>query len=141
MQVRNLMTESPATCQPNTGLGEVAKMMVDHDCGAIPVLEGDSSPKAAGIVTDRDIVARTVAQGNNPLDKKAGDAMTASTVTVSPNDSAEHCADLMEKNQLRRLVVVNDDDSIAGIDAQADLARRTSDAMTGEVVEEVSETV
>lgn len=138
MNVRDLMTKSPAVCTPDTGLQDVAGMMVEHDCGAIPVVENTQGGKPVGIVTDRDITVRTVAVGKNPLQQRAADAMTRTAVTIGPDESIERAADLMEQEKVRRLVVV-DGDVCVGILAQADLARRASDDLTGELVEEVSE--
>lgn len=139
MHVKDLMTESPSVCTPDTGLQDVARLMVEHDCGAIPVVENDQGGKPVGVITDRDITVRTVATGQNPLQQRAVDAMTDTTVTVRPSESADRAADLMEQKQVRRLVVVDDDDACVGILAQADLARGAPDDQTAEVVEEISE--
>lgn len=134
------MTGSPATCTPETSLHEVARMMVECDCGAIPVVAGNGqSGRPTGIVTDRDIVVRLVAQGQNPLEKTARDAMTESAITVRDDADLERCAKLMEENQVRRILVVNDEGNITGICAQADVARHGHDELTGELVEEISE--
>ncbi|MFW5973036.1 MAG: CBS domain-containing protein [Bacteroidota bacterium] len=137
MRVRDLMTESPATCNPGSRLEHVAKMMLDCDCGAIPVT--DEGNKPVGIVTDRDIVIRTLARGEDALNKTAKDVMTRSTITVHEDDDLDLCASVMEENQIRRVIVVNDTNEIVGIVAQADIARHASEELTGEVVEEISE--
>lgn len=139
MQVKEVMTESPATCTPETDLQEVARMMVEYDCGALPVVESGTSKKPSGIVTDRDIVTRIIAKGQNPLQMRAADAMTEATVTVTPEADVEEAARLMKENQVRRLVVVDDGGACVGIVAQADLARHASEEQAGEVVGEVSE--
>lgn len=139
MKVRELMTSNPATCTRDTRLEEVARMMVEHDCGAIPVVESNGqSGKPAGIITDRDITTRIVAQGRNPLEKTVRDAMTTTAVTVRIDDDLQHCADLMEEKQLRRMIVVDESGKVCGIVAQADIARHRDD-LTSELVEEVSE--
>lgn len=120
------------------GLQAVAKMMVDNDCGCIPVVENSSSNKPLGIVTDRDICCRTVAEGKNPLDLKARDVMTKNVVTVTPETSVEDCCNLMEDNQIRRIAVVDDKGACCGIVAQADIAVNASGSKTAEVVQEVS---
>src|SRR5688500_17365077 len=76
MQVREVMTADPACCIPKTGLQEVAQLMVDHDCGEIPVVENAQTKLPIGVITDRDIVCRAVAQGLNPLDLTAADCMS-----------------------------------------------------------------
>ena len=76
MHVKEVMTASPTCCLAETSLQEVAKMMVDNDCGEIPVIDSNETKKPLGVVTDRDIVCRTVAQGRNPLDLTASDCMS-----------------------------------------------------------------
>ena len=139
MRVEEVMTKSPACCTPDTNLRDVARMMVEHDCGCIPVLEGDKKRKPVGVVTDRDICCRVVAEGKNPLDLTARDCMSSQCVTVTPETSIEECCDLMESNQVRRVPVVDSSGACCGIVAQADIARRASERRTAEVVREVSQ--
>jgi len=138
MEVREVMTESPTCCTPETGLQEVAQMMVDCDCGCIPVVDSNDTKMPIGMITDRDITCRVVAQGRNPLDLTAREAMTSTVVSVTPDTSLEECLDLMEESQVRRIAVVDDDGKICGIVAQADVARNADDQRTAEVVQEVS---
>ncbi len=139
MKVRDLMTSNPATATRDTPLQEVARLMVEHDCGAIPVVESNGQQgRPVGIITDRDITTRIVAKGQNPLEKTARDAMTDSAVTCRADHDLQHCADVMEEKQLRRMIVVDDSGRVAGIIAQADIARHASDEVTGELVEQVS---
>jgi CBS domain-containing protein len=138
MEVRDVMTESPECCTPDTGLQEVAQMMVDCDCGCIPIVDSKNSKMPVGMITDRDITCRVVAQGKNPLDLTAGDAMTSSVVSVTPETSLEKCLNLMEESQVRRIAVVDDSGAICGIVAQADVARNADQQKTAEVVEQVS---
>jgi CBS domain-containing protein len=138
MNVRDVMTESPTCCMPETRLQEAAKMMVDCDCGCIPVVDGDASKMPLGMITDRDITCRVVAQGRNPLDLTVRDAMTSTVVSVTPDTPLEECLDLMEESQVRRIAVVDDDGKICGIVAQADVARKADDEKTAQVVQQVS---
>ncbi len=139
MKVSELMTKNPACCTSDTGLREVAKMMVDNDCGAIPVVENQNQKKPIGIITDRDITVRTVAEGKNPLDLTAKDAMTSNVFTVRENSSADECYKLMENKQVRRVAVVDESGACCGIVAQADVAQKASNGKTAELVKEVSE--
>lgn len=139
MDVRSAMTGDPAACTPSTPLHLVARMMVDNDCGEIPVVDDHESRRPVGVVTDRDIAVRTVARGINPLDVPAGECMTTPVITVSPDCDLSVCCDLMEKHQIRRVVVVDGDGRLCGIVAVADIAKSTSRGETGEVVKEVSE--
>ena len=76
MQVKDVMTANPACCTPNNALPEVARMMVDNDCGEIPVVENQEKKIPVGVITDRDIVCRAVANDKNPLELKVKDCMT-----------------------------------------------------------------
>jgi len=135
MDVRSVMTPNPACCGPDTTLQQAAQLMQQHDCGQIPVV-GDG--QLVGVITDRDIAVRAVAQGRD-AGARVGDYMTAPVTTVKPDCTLEDCCNLMESNKIRRVVVVDDQGGVAGIVAQADVARSGRDAKTAEVVKEVSE--
>lgn len=138
MKVKDVMTENPICCIPTTSLEEVARMMVENDCGAIPVVEDQDRWKPIGIITDRDITCRAVAEGRNPMDLCAGDILSASPVTTGPDTSLEECERLMEEHQLRRILVVDAEGGCSGIVSLADIARNAPEVEIGEVVEEVS---
>lgn len=138
MVVKEVMTTNPACCGPETSLQDVARLMVEHDCGEIPIIDSDEARLPVGVITDRDIVIRSLAKGRNPLELKAGDCMTTSIVTVRSDDSVEACCDLMEKHQIRRVPVVDARGACCGIVSQADIARRVSQDAAGEVVHDVS---
>jgi len=138
MQVKDIMTRDPACCTPDANLQEVARLMVECDCGEIPVVENRQSMKPVGVVTDRDICCRTVAEGKNPLEMTAGDCMSSPCVTVKPEMSVEDCCQVMEENQIRRVLVVDENGACCGIVAQADIARHAPKQETAEVVKEVS---
>jgi CBS domain-containing protein len=138
MKVRDVMTRNPACCAPDTSLREVARLMVEHDCGEIPVCENESSRRVRGVITDRDIVVRAVAKGRNPLELTAADAMTTPAVTVNPDTDLDECANVMEQRQIRRVPVVEGEE-IVGIVAQADIVRQARDRIAAELVREVSE--
>jgi CBS domain-containing protein len=132
------MTENPKCCAPDTSLEEVAKMMVEIDCGCIPVVDENSKP--IGMITDRDITVRTVAKGKNPLDLTVGKVMTSDVYTVTPETSIEECCRIMEQKQVRRIAVVDSSGVCCGMVAQADVANYASRKQTAEVVQEVSKT-
>ena len=136
MQVSEIMTPDPTCCSPETSLQEAAKMMADEDCGCLPVV--DENQKAVGTLTDRDITCRTVAKGKNPLDLTAADCMSSPVISVSKDADIEECCKLMEDNQLRRLLVVDDAGECCGIVAQADIALKAPRQVSGELVKEVS---
>ncbi len=138
MKVSEIMTKSPGSCRATTSLNEVAQMMVDLDCGCIPVLENSENKRPIGTVTDRDITIRTLCYSKNPLKMVAGEIMTDHPVTVGEDASIEECFITMEKNKIRRILVVNRSGESAGIVSQADVARKASGLETAELVKVVS---
>jgi CBS domain-containing protein len=139
MQVREIMTSDPACCTADTPLPEVGRMMIDNDCGEIPVVENRSSNIPIGVVTDRDIVCRTVANGINPVELTAADCMSKPIVTVTPDTSVEECGRIMEAKRIRRVPVVDERGTCVGIVSLADIALQADKTVAGEIVTEVSE--
>ena len=137
MTVVTVMTPNPACCTVNTPLRDVARMMRDNDCGQIPVV--DESQRPVGVVTDRDIAVRMVAEGRNTNEATAADAMSAPVRTVTTETSLTDCVCLMEAEQVRRIPVVDSSGKLAGIVSIADLALAGKREATAEVVREVSE--
>ena len=138
MRADQIMTPHPATCTPDTGLREVARLMVEYDCGEIPVVRSQEHRVPIGVVTDRDITCRTVAQGRNPLDMTAAECMSSPCVVVASHDEIEHCCRVLEDQKIRRVLVVDRSGSLCGIIAQADIAEFARAGQTVEVVREVS---
>ena len=137
--VKDLMTPNPACCTPDTNLREVAEMFVEHDCGAIPVVESRETMKPLGIITDRDIACRVVAKGRNPLEMTAQGCMSSPSVNIRQDASLDDCLEAMENNRVRRVIVVDEFDRCCGIVSQADIALRGGKKATAEVLKEVSE--
>jgi CBS domain-containing protein len=133
-QIRDLMTENPSTCEPNMTVTDVAKVMARENVGPIPVVEGG---RLVGLVTDRDLVVRVLAEGRDPEKTTVGEVATSSIETVSPEADLDEALRIMAGNQVRRLPVV-EGDRLVGIVAQADVARHAEEVKTGEVVEEIS---
>ena len=138
MLVKDAMTSDPACCTTESGLQEVAKQMLDNDCGCIPVVDSKDNLKPIGMITDRDITIRAVAEGKNPLDLTASDVMTVNAVTVTPETTLEECCNMMEANLIRRVAVVDENGACCGMIAQADIAINADESKTAEVVQEVS---
>ena len=136
MKVSELMSSSPATCTGETGIRDISTMMVDRDCGMIPVL--DDGGFALGTVTDRDIVCRTIFEGRNPLDASAQDVMSSPCVSISADAEVDEAESLMEQHQIRRLVVTNRDGTCCGVLAQADIAQHRPANEAAEMLREVS---
>src|SRR5947207_10793927 len=113
--------------------------MIDHDWGEIPVVENKDTKLPIGVITDRDIVCRTVALGLNPLDLTVADCISKPCITVTPDMSVEECSRIMEENRIRRVPVVDAAGCCCGIVALADIALRARRSVAAEVVKEVSE--
>jgi CBS domain-containing protein len=133
---RDFMTVDPACCRPHTTLDQVAKMMVQYDCGEIPVL--DLADRPIGVVTDRDIVCRVVAEGKNPMAYPAQTCMTDSVITVRAEAPIADVVSIMEYHKVRRVPVVDDKGCCIGIISQADVASVARIAQVAELVREVS---
>jgi CBS domain-containing protein len=139
MQVKKVMSQDPKCCTPEMSLQEAAQMMVACDCGAIPVVDSDDHAKPIGVITDRDIACRAVAEGKDPVKTKVRDCMTTHLVCVLPEASMEECCEVMEKNQVRRLLVADHENRLRGIISQADIALYLSKNKAAEVVKQVSQ--
>jgi CBS domain-containing protein len=132
--IKEVMTSDVRACEPNATAVEAAKLMAKQDVGPIPVVE---EGRLVGLVTDRDIVVRVVAEGRDPNITTVGEIASRDLVTVSPDEDLDEGLKLLAQHQVRRLPVV-DGDRLVGIVAQADIARLGKDKQTGEVVEEIS---
>jgi CBS domain-containing protein len=119
MQVREIMTETVERVPPDTSLSAVAVKMEETDVGAIPVFEGD---RLVGMVTDRDIVLRAVAPGKNPSETTAKEVMSEGVIYCFEDQDIREAAELMEKEKVRRLVVLNREKRLVGIVSLGDLA-------------------
>src|SRR6266498_2650563 len=139
MKTREVMTPNPACCTPESSLREVAEMFVEHDCGAVPVVDNKESMRTLGIVTDRDIACRAIARGINALELTARECMTSPAVTVREAESLDAAIKAMEGNRVRRLIVVDEFGRCCGIVSQADIALKAPGRKAAEVVREVSE--
>lgn len=133
---RDLMTPGAECVNVDETLADAARKMRDLDVGALPICGSDN--RLAGVLTDRDIVVRCVAEGQNPADVKAGDLAQGKPVTIGADDSIEEAMRTMSQHQIRRLPVI-DGQRLVGMLAQADLAREMSAEDVGDVVREVSE--
>jgi CBS domain-containing protein len=133
--IRDLMTNNPCSIDADKPVAYAAKMMRDEDVGLAPIVEGE---KLIGTLTDRDIAIRVVAEGKDPQSTTVREVATTRLVTVDPDQNLDEALRLMAKNQVRRLPVVEEDGKLAGVVAQADVAKHASDQQTGEVVEEIS---
>lgn len=135
LRASEIMTKNVRTATRSASLGDVAAMMRDGDMGAVPVVD---EGKLIGIVTDRDIVVRGVADGKSS-DTAIGEVMTTELFSVAPEDFVFEAIRLMGDKQVRRIPVVNSDGSLAGIIAMADVALEMEDEKEiAETLEEIS---
>ena len=139
MKARDLMTKNPECVTREDSVQRAAAIMRDHDIGAVPVVDDTGSRRLIGIVTDRDIAVRAVAEGRNDL--RVEEAMSGGRLaTASEDDDVDRVMELMRENKVRRIPVVGRNEEVVGMIAQADLAREARDE--GEVertVEKISE--
>ena len=138
MRVRDVMTRDPQCCLPDASIAAVARMMVQCDCGAIPVVGDLIARLPIGMVTDRDIVTRVIAAGYDPAGLVARDCMSVPAVTIVESARLRDCIGLLELTQIRRVIVIGTSGRCIGIVSQADIARHTSKRLAGDLVREVS---
>jgi CBS domain-containing protein len=135
MKVKDLMTSDPAKVGPDDVVAQAATLMREEDCGSIPVVRDGT---LVGIVTDRDITIRAVAQGRDAKTTPVSLVMSADPVTVTPDTDLEDAERTMRDRQIRRLPVV-ENGHLVGIVVTAQLARRDEPAHVGETIKEISE--
>lgn len=132
--VRDVMTQNPTSCDPSATVVVASKVMAKEDVGSVPVVKDG---RLAGVLTDRDIIVRVLAEGRDPNSTTVGEIASSDLETVSPDDDLNTALRKMASSKVRRLPVV-DGDELVGIVAQADVARQGNDSKTGQVVEEIS---
>lgn len=139
MKCSEVMTKDPACCLPSDTAFDVAQLMKSEDVGSIPIVSDKETRKLEGIVTDRDLALKVVAEGLDPKTTRIEEIMTTGVLTCHPDNDVTEVLDLMEQHAVRRIPIVDDNDRLAGIIAQADIATRIDEpAKTHEVVEEIS---
>jgi CBS domain-containing protein len=136
MNIRDVMTSNPRTVSPEDTIQNAARIMRDEDTGVVPVVENG---RAVGIITDRDIVVRAVAEGQ--LDRPVREIVSGDVVTARPDMSTKEAAQLMSEHQVRRLPVV-ENERLVGIVSIGDLAvKEGSDKRVGDALQEISQGV
>ena len=133
--VRDIMTQGADSVDGSTTVLEVAKRLAAEDYGSLPICDGD---KLKGMITDRDIVVKVLAEGKDPASTKVIDLVQGEVVTIGADDSVEEAMQTMSKHQVRRLPVI-DGTKLVGMLAQADLALNDDDKRVGETVENISQ--
>ena len=135
MLIQEVMTRRPACCKPEDPVDAIAKMMLEHGCGEIPVCEDG---RLVGVITDRDITLRVVAAGKTPASLTANDVMTHDVYSVYDNDKLETAFAIMSEKLVRRLPVVDGNGTIVGIVSQADLVARVPSFKTARLMKSVA---
>ena len=137
---KEVMTKDPVCCLPSDSVAKAAELMKSENIGSIPVIESEQSLKLVGIVTDRDLALKIVAGALDPKSTKVETVMTHKVITCLADDDLQKALDAMAEHQLRRIPVVDRDNKIVGIIAQADVATRADQPeKTAEVVKEISQ--
>ncbi len=136
----DVMTKKAVYCLPDDPATRAAELMKNERIGSIPVVENEHNKKLVGIVTDRDLVLRVVADGLDAKSTKVDKVMSREVVTCGPDDDLQNAVNSMSKHQLRRIPVVDADNKILGIIAQADVAMYFDHPKrTAEMVKEISQ--
>ena len=139
MLCSEIMTKDPEYCLPSDPVVKAAQLMKSEDVGPIPIVDDKDGKKLAGIVTDRDLAIKVVAEARDPKTTPIKQVMTDDVVTCKENDDVEKALKLMQDHQVRRIPVVDNGDHLLGIIAQADVANRLgSSRTTGKIVQEIS---
>lgn len=139
MKVREAMTRNPVCCTPTETADKVARMMCEHDVGSIPVVTDGQSRKLAGIITDRDLCCSVVTQGLDPKRTSIEPYMRRNPVTCRDDDGLEGCEQAMQKHQVRRMPVIDEQGRCIGIVAQADLALKDRSDNVSQTVAAISQ--
>ena len=135
MQIRDVMTPNPRCVSPDDTIQNAARIMRDEDTGVVPVVQNG---RPVGVVTDRDIVVRAVAE-NGQLNRPVREILTSHLVSATPEMSTREAAELMSEHQVRRLPVVNRDKRLVGIVSLGDVSQREGLATTGDATAGISQ--
>jgi len=140
MKAQDIMAKNPTTVTPDTPVREAARLMKDEDVGVLPVVESSGSKRLVGLVTDRDIAIRVVAEGRDAVQSRVQDAMSADLKTCKADDDLDEVMDVMSREQVRRIPIVDNRGALVGIVSQADIVREAkSDKKAERTVERISE--
>ena len=136
MKVSDVMTKNPVCCRLTDTAQAVAKILRDEDIGSVPILSDEG--KLEGIITDRDLCCTIIAEGLDPRTTTINNYVTRNPLACRADDSLDNCERAMQKNQIRRIPVVDDQERCIGVVSQADLALREEPQKVKETVAEIS---
>lgn len=126
MKIEQLMTKSVATCGPDASLDQVARIMWEHDCGFVPVVENEQSRRVVGVVTDRDVCMAAYTRGQELREIRVGDVMSKAVRSCPPGRDVAAAEETMREAQVHRLPVVDDAGQLLGVISLADIAREAA---------------
>jgi CBS domain-containing protein len=135
MQVKDIMTVGVDFCKPEDNLKTAADRMRDHNVGILPVME---EGKPVGMITDRDIIIRAIAEGRDPFNTRVSDIMTHDAFFCIEDMEVEEAAKIMEYKKVRRLLVKNSEHQVSGVLSLGDIAMSMTKELAGEVLQEVT---
>lgn len=140
MKANEIMTAEPVCVTPDTPIQEAARLMKDQNVGMLPVVQAEGSKQLIGVITDRDIALRHVAEGHTSTDCPVSEAMTEHVTTANPNSDVDDVMEIMGKEQVRRIPIVDERGELVGVVAQADVVLHAKDDKKAErTIEEISQ--
>jgi CBS domain-containing protein len=140
MKIKDVMSPNPVCCVPTDSAQQLAKTMLEHNIGSVPIVMNQDSRKLVGVITDRDLCCSVVANGLDSKTTTIEKLMTLNPVTCREGDDFGHCEHLMQEHQIRRIPIVDADDRVIGIVAQADVALKDQPEKVSKTVAEISRT-
>lgn len=138
MNINEIMRDDVISCAPDDTIREVAMKMHRHDCGLVVVIEPNGGQKPVGVLTDRDIVCRVVAPGDDVAQVYANEVMSKDLVNINYQATVNAATHLMKQHRLRRLIVTSDMGEVLGVVSITDLARVVADKKLGAVVQDLA---
>jgi CBS domain-containing protein len=138
MKVKEVMSENPVCCLPTDNAQAVAQMMCKHNIGSIPVVNDQQSKQLLGVITDRDLCCAVIAGGLDPRSTAIQKFVTANPVTCRDGENIDKCERAMQERQVRRIPVVDGQNSVIGIVSQADIALKDKPERLSRTITEIS---
>ena len=136
MKAKDMMTSNPSVVTPETSVQDAARLMQSEDTGVLPVVESQQSLRLIGMITDRDLALRVVAEGR--MSATVSDAMSTGVRSAKPDDDAKDVMELMAREQVRRIPIVDESGRVVGIVSQADIVREGDDKRAEKTIEAIS---
>ena len=136
MKAKDMMTTNPSVVTPETSVQDAARLMQREDTGVLPVVESQQSLRLVGMITDRDLALRVVAEGR--MSAQVSDAMSTGVRSAKPDDDAKDVMELMAREQVRRIPIVDESGRVVGIVSQADIVREGDDKRAEKTIEAIS---